>query len=96
MIKALVIPALAVFACRVQVEAKLDLFDGDERVGFGTYKDSVDHKGRRTTVFHLWSRADAVTKTSITHTKVIDSQGFPIREEEEQIERTGGTRSECV
>jgi len=96
MVKSLVVSALAFFSGHFQVETKLDLFDGDQWVGSGSYRESFDHKGHRTSVIRLWSRADAVTQTTIVQTKVIDSQGFPIRAEETHSERTGKTLRERV
>jgi hypothetical protein len=99
MFNALVIPVLVIFAGhRVQTETKLDLFVDDEKVGTGIYKESIDHKGRRTSEFHMWSKSDADTKVSVHQVKIIDAQGFPVREEEVvvQTEEGGKNRMEYV
>jgi len=95
MLTALVIPVLVIFAGHhVQTETKLDLYSDDEKVGYGTYKETVGHKGQRTSEFRMWSKPDADTKISVHQLKVIDAQGFPIREEEAVVEIDGKKRKD--
>jgi len=97
MFNALLIPVMVIIASHhVQTETKLDLFSDDDKVGVGTYKESVDHKGHRTCEFHMWSKPDSDTKVSVYQVKVIDAQAFPIREEEVIVQVEGSTRKELT
>jgi len=96
MFKASVIPVLAIFAGHLQAEIKLDLFSGDDKLGIGTYRETFDRKGHRTSEFKIWSKGDTGMKIAIVKTKVIDAQGFPIREEEQIVQEVGRNRTERV
>jgi hypothetical protein len=97
MFNAPLIPVLVLLGGHLlQAETKLDLFIGDEKVGYGTYKETTDHHGHRTTEFHIWSKPDSDTKVAVYQVKVIDAQGFPIREEERITQIDGKSRKDWV
>lgn len=92
MLKAFVISAVALSSGSFQAETKLDLYNGDLQVGTATYKETFDHKGNRTTEFHIWSREDADDKVAMSNIKVISPLAFPIREDERFVEQIGKQR----
>lgn len=96
MFKFSVISVLVLCAGRLQAEIKLDLFIGEEKVGYGTYKESTDHHGRRTNEFHMWSNPESGSKVAVYQIKVIDAQAFPIREEERITQIEGHTRKDWI
>ena len=96
MFNASIIPVLAICVGFFQAETKLDLFSGDLNVGYGTYKESTDRQGHRTSRFQIRSREDSGSKTEVVLVKVIDGQGFPIREEETITLQEGKKRTERV
>jgi hypothetical protein len=77
-------------------KTNLDLYRGDESVGVGTYEESTDHKGHRTSKFHIWTKDDSERKSSVFLVKVIDAQAFPLREEYHKVENYGKTRKEQI
>lgn len=70
-------------------DIKLDLFLGESKIGTGTYSESFDHHGRKTSVTKLWGKNVKGVKMTITQIKEIDKDGYPIHEEETVIEGTG-------
>ena len=94
MYHASLISAFVLFGGHTQAQIKLDLFSGDEKVGTGTYRETFDHKGHRTSEFLIKSLDDADKKVSVFQVKVIDAQGFPINEEEHIVEQDGRRRTD--
>jgi len=90
------IQLLAIFAAHNQLETKLDLFIGDDKVGTGIYKESKDHHGNRTSEFRIYSTRSDGSKIRLINTKVIDSKAFPIMEEEQIDEDLGRKHASTI
>ena len=92
MLKSLFTPLIVLFAFHGQVETKLDLFRADEKVGSGLFSEKV-HGGHRIRETRFYTKDDAETKVRIINIKVVDSNAFPISEDEEFDRENRGFRS---
>ncbi len=79
-----------------QLEIKLDLYQGGDKVGFGSYKESTDRNGHRTREMKLWAKDDAQTKIRVFSTKVVDTNAYPISEEEQFDQESSSIRTSIV
>ena len=91
-----VIQLVALLSGHSQLEIKLDLYRGDDKVGYGTFTESTERGGHRSRRIKLWAKDDAETRIKIDNTKVVDSNAFPISEREEVVRESASMRSVII